>query len=78
MCEFEMDCKKSFLLPLKSKLLLLAVTTYRRKYGCFNTFFGNVVILLNSSYQSKATILDKSPWDSTAIFLFSCYCSVPS
>ena len=26
----------------------------------------------------EATILDKSPWDSTAIFLFFCYFSVPS
>ena len=28
--------------------------------------------------SNKATILDKSPWDSTAIFLFFCYFSVPS
>ena len=27
---------------------------------------------------NKPTILDKSPWDSTAIFIFFCYFSVPS
>ena len=28
--------------------------------------------------SNKATILDKSPWDNTAMFLFFCYFLVPS
>ena len=33
---------------------------------------------LSSQNQDSQTILDKSPWDNTAIFIFFCHFSVPS
>ena len=59
---------------------ILSYSRFIYTYGCFKVVFGPVKRphLKDCLQLVSTTILDKSPWDRTAVFIFSCHFLVPS